>query len=118
MTKAKLELEQFLKYGGYGTVRTEYVFHPHRKWRADFFLPEQNPPVMIEYDGLMQHGFNQGHASIRGILRDVEKLNAAAAMGIRVFRCNAKNWQDGTFADLLDNILERITWQTHHHAQD
>jgi hypothetical protein len=54
----------------------------------------------------MHHGANQGHASISGILADVEKGNHAAEMGIRVFRAHAKNIADGSFFALMDRVLK------------
>lgn len=110
-TKSIEELETYLFYGGFGRVVQEYRFHPVRRWRADYYLPDQEPPVIVEYDGLMNnraYGSNVGHASISGILRDSEKLNAATAMGIRCFRANAKSIQDGSFFTLMDEVLEKI----------
>ena len=110
-TKSKTALEEYLYYGGFGRVWPEHRFHPVRKWRADWFLPDQEPPVLVEYDGLMnnpRHGSNVGHASISGILRDSEKLNSATAMGIRCFRANAKSIQDGSFFTLMDEVLEPV----------
>lgn len=60
-TNAKAELEEYLVYGGFGRVEREYRFHPERKWRADYALIDQNPLVLVEYDGLMHHGDNVGH---------------------------------------------------------
>lgn len=106
--KAKCQLETYLEHGGFGKIEAEYQFHPVRKWRADYALLEQHPPVLIEYDGLMHHGSNQGHASIGGILRDSEKSNAATALGFRCFRANAKSIQDGSFFKLMDEVLVKI----------
>jgi very-short-patch-repair endonuclease len=109
VTHAKDQLELYLGHGGFGRLEREYRFHPVRKWRADYYLADQVPPVIVEYDGLMHHGSNQGHASISGILRDSEKINAATAMGIRVYRANAKSIGDGSFFRLMDDVLEVLT---------
>lgn len=106
--KAMDELEAWLESGAWGRVEREYRFHPKRKWRADYALIDQDPIVLIEYDGLMQHGENQGHASIRGILRDSEKLNHAQALGFRVFRANAKTLASGDFYTVLASALEEV----------
>lgn len=82
----------------------EYRFHPTRKFRFDYYLPAYN--CAIEYEGLMQHGANQGHASISGILADIEKGNHAAEMGIRVFRAHAKSITDGSFFALMERVLK------------
>ena len=105
-TKAKDLLDEYLTLGGFGPVEREHIFHPHRKWRLDWYLPLQGAHgVGIEYDGLMHHGANQGHASIGGILRDSEKLNEAQALGIPVYRANAKSIESGQFFTLLDRVL-------------
>ena len=71
--KAIALFNDFLTLGGYGPVEREYRFHPVRRWRFDWYLPGQTPPVAFEYDGLMRHGENQGHTSIGAVLRDVEQ---------------------------------------------
>ena len=106
--KAKIDLETYLMYGGFGRVETEHIFHPTRKWRADYYLPDQEPPIIVEYDGLMSPKANVGHASIGGILRDTDKINAATAMGIRVFRANAKIIHNGEFFSLMDETLSKV----------
>lgn len=106
-TKAMQALETYLYYGGVGQVIEEHKFHKTRRWRADYYLPDQDPPVIIEYDGLMNPRANTGHASISGILRDAEKANHAIAMGIRYFRANAKSIEDGSFFTLMDTVLDR-----------
>jgi hypothetical protein len=84
-------------------VQEEYRFHLTRKWRFDFFLPHHN--VAVEYEGFMTQGANVGHASIAGIMRDVEKYNEAQAMGIRVFRATAENIRTGSFFELMERVL-------------
>lgn len=101
--KAREDLHAYLVYGGFGPVETEYKFHPVRRWRFDFFLPDHN--IAVEYEGIMNAAGNVGHASISGIMRDVEKYNEATAMGIRVFRAHAKNIHDGTIFTLLDRVM-------------
>jgi hypothetical protein len=84
-------------------VEQEYMFHPTRKWLFDFFLPDHN--IAVEYEGFMTQGANVGHASIAGIMRDVEKYNEAQAMGIRVFRATAENIRTGSFFELMERVL-------------
>jgi hypothetical protein len=109
---SKDALGLYLRHKGVGQIWEEHLFHPTRTWRADWYLPEQEPPVIVEYDGLVggkAYGGNVGHASITGILRDSEKLNEATALGIRCFRANAKSIQDGSFFTLLDRVLEPVS---------
>jgi hypothetical protein len=102
-----ITLEEYLDFGNFGAVEREKVWHPTRKWRADYFLPDQKPPVIVEYYGLMHHGANQGHATITNIMRDQEKANEAQAMGYRIYRANAKTVDSGDFFALLARVLER-----------
>lgn len=109
-------LHEYLLYGGYGPVETEYRFHPVRKWRADFYLPGQQPPVIVEYDGLTaatarnrsEDDGNASHGSIGGILRDAEKGNEAQALGIRFYRFNAKTVWSGDAFKFLDRVLSKV----------
>ena len=66
----------------------QFKFHPNRKWLFDFAWSTQK--VAVEYDGgiLQMCG---AHRSISGILRDINKGNAANALGWHVFRCTAKH---------------------------
>jgi very-short-patch-repair endonuclease len=70
----------------------EYQFHPVRKWRFDFAWPEHKIALEVE-GGVFGHKKKDGtksekgaHSSVSGILRDIEKYNAAACLGWRVLR--------------------------------
>lgn len=109
-TKAFKQFEQFLEHGGFGPVIREHKFHKIRRWRFDFYLPEQGENgrgIAFEYQGLMRHGENQGHASIGGIMADIEKQNAATAMGIPVYMIHAKSIGDGSAFELADRVLRK-----------
>jgi very-short-patch-repair endonuclease len=61
---------------------TEYRFAPPRKWRFDIAIP--NEKIAIELEGGV---FTQGrHTRGVGYLNDMEKYNAATALGWRVLR--------------------------------
>lgn len=90
------------------TLKKEFMFHPKRKWRFDFAIPEIK--VAIELEGgnagnivicnhchrkvgrrlkngkytLVRSGGR--HNSITGYRNDCEKYNAAASLGWTVFR--------------------------------
>jgi hypothetical protein len=64
----------------------EYKFCDHRRWRFDFAWPIQR--VALEVEGGVWTGGRHTRGS--GFLKDVEKYNAAAAMGWRVVRCEPK----------------------------
>jgi hypothetical protein len=104
-TRSKTLLDDFLAYGHYGRCEREARCLPGRRFRADWFLPDQEPPVIVEYDGLMR---GKAHASIAGALRDSEKGNVAQAAGFRFYRCNAATIQDGTAFAFLDSVLRRV----------
>lgn len=60
----------------------EFQFHPSRKWRFDFADPARK--IAVEIDGGV---FVRGrHSRGAGYRSDCEKLNAAAALGWRVFK--------------------------------
>lgn len=105
--QARDDLHDWLLHTGWGPVETEYRFHPVRRWRFDFYLPDHN--IAVEYEGVMTKGANVGHASIAGIMRDVEKYNEATAMGIRVFRATAENVRTGAIFTLLENV-KKMNW--------
>ena len=59
----------------------EWSFHPTRKWRFDFALPELK--IAIEIDGGVFTGGR--HSGGIGQLKDMEKMNASAELGWLVF---------------------------------
>ena len=62
----------------------EYRFHPKRRWRLDWFVPSVNIGIEIE-GGIWTRG---RHTRPQGFLRDIEKYNMAALMGIQLYRIN------------------------------
>lgn len=62
-------------------LEQEYKFHPRRRWRFDFALPARKIAVEIN-GGVWVKG---RHTRGRGYLDDREKVNAATALGWRVF---------------------------------
>lgn len=60
----------------------EYRFHPVRKWRFDYALPDHK--IALEVEGGVWTGGR--HTSSVGFLNDMEKYNTATLMGWRVFR--------------------------------
>ncbi len=58
----------------------EYVFHPTRKWRFDFAIMRDGVKLAVEVEGglFMRHS---GHNTAKGIMRDMEKANAASSLG-------------------------------------
>lgn len=71
-------------------IEAEFRFHPVRRWRFDYAIPQIK--LAIEYDGhggLLQAGGVSRHGSIIGMTQDAEKFNAAIACGWRVLKFTA-----------------------------
>ena len=70
----------------------EYRFHPTRKWRFDFYWPEFNFACEVE-GGIWISGRHNRPISF---IKDAEKYNEAALMGIKVIRVTDKHIKDGS----------------------
>jgi hypothetical protein len=66
---------------------TEYKFHPDRKFRFDYALPELG--VALEYEGVVSA--KSRHTTLGGYAKDCEKYNEAALLGWLVFRFTVMN---------------------------
>ena len=60
----------------------EHQFHPQRKWRFDIAWPHHRLALEVE-GGVWTQG---RHTRGSGFVRDMEKYNAAAALGWRLLR--------------------------------
>jgi very-short-patch-repair endonuclease len=69
-------------------VKTEYKFHPTRRWRFDIAIPELK--IAVEYEGVYGKGQSR-HTSAGGYTGDCDKYNEAVVLGWRVLRFTAKN---------------------------
>jgi very-short-patch-repair endonuclease len=70
-------------------VTKEHRFHPERKWRFDFAVPDKM--IAIEYEGLNSE--KSGHTTLSGYTKDTDKYNAAQSLGWRVIRFTVKNYR-------------------------
>ena len=84
----------------------EYKFHPTRRWKIDWALPERL--LGLEYEGGV-FGAGQGHRATGKFLRDLEKYSVAAAMGWRIIRCTAREVESGQVFEWLAMALEERT---------
>lgn len=80
-------------------VVKEHKFHPERKWRFDFAVPEKM--IAIEYEGLNSE--RSGHTTLTGYTKDTEKYNAAQALGWKVIRFTCK-----TYKNVLKELEKQI----------
>jgi very-short-patch-repair endonuclease len=76
-----------LRIAGYKFER-EFKFHPVRKWRFDFALPNQK--VAVEFEGGIFLP-KARHTSMMGYAGDVEKYREAVLLGWKVLRYTAKD---------------------------
>lgn len=89
--------------GGQVLVR-ELRFHPDRRWRLDF--AHEPSKTAIEINGGIWSGGR--HVRGAGYLRDREKVNAATAMGWRVFELGTGQ----VTPDNVQQIIEAIDGTT------
>lgn len=91
-------------------VTKEHRFHPTRRWRFDYAVPEIR--LAVEYNGHAAFVGRSGpsaHSSITGITRDAEKLNAAVALGWRVLQFTALHFrQQDRFKHNLRDVRSSI----------
>lgn len=82
----------------------EFRFHPKRKWRFDYAIPEYK--VAIEIDGgLWKYG---RHNRPAGYKADMEKLNAAASLGWSVLRFTPDEQYLAVTLGIIKNTIGRI----------
>jgi hypothetical protein len=81
----------------------EHRFHPVRKWRFDYCWLEPHK-VALEVQGAI---FTNGrHTRGAALLKEHEKLNAAAALGYRVLFCTPKQMANGEALALVEAALK------------
>lgn len=79
----------------------EYRFDPVRRWRFDYAWPDRL--VALEQEGGV---WTQGrHVRPLGVLKDIEKYNAATLAGWSVFRATPQQIRDATIVPILQQVL-------------
>jgi very-short-patch-repair endonuclease len=86
---------------GLPVPKLEYRFHPDRKWRFDFAWPDEMVALEVE-GGVWSHG---RHGRGSGIVKDIEKYNAAAQAGWMVLRVLPKDLCTERTATMLRMVL-------------
>lgn len=100
------------KEAGWPMPEREFAFAPPRKWRADYFWPRSTVAIGMEGGGWflnarvaleIEGGVFTGGRHTRGVgfLKDCEKYNTMAAMGIRLIRLTPKQLENGELAAWL-----------------
>lgn len=85
-------------------VVKEYLFHPTRKWRFDYAIPEYK--IAIEIDGGV---WIQGrHNRSQGYLNDLEKFNEASVLGWIILKFTPdQQYKRNTFDIIASTIKNR-----------
>ncbi|MGN1386432.1 MAG: hypothetical protein ACI4XS_07510 [Bacillus sp. (in: firmicutes)] len=82
----------------------EYYFHPKRRWRFDYAIPEYR--IAIEVEGGV---WTQGrHTRAKGFLGDIDKYNTAAVMGWMLVRTTPNKL---ITKQTMDYIKQAIQWK-------
>jgi len=99
----KADFEQQLSLVGI-KFEKEFRFDTERKWRADFHIVGTR--ILLEYEGgLLRAGAGASHMSIGGVLRDIEKHNAARLQGWTVLRITHKDVASGQALAWVEEAL-------------
>lgn len=85
----------------------EHKFHPTRKWRFDYAIPEHK--IAIEVEGGVWTGGR--HISPKGFLNDMEKYNTATIMGWRVLRTIPDELCNNTTLQMVRDIMAQHSQQ-------
>ena len=94
-----------LKAHGLPLPQTEFVFHPTRKWRADYCWPDRL--VIVErHGGLFMKGrAGMAHAMPTSIRRDWEKANAAQLLGYVILQFESRDLDSGSALETIKAVL-------------
>lgn len=80
----------------------EFRFAPPRRWRFDWFWPDHNLALEVQGGLFIRGRHTQGAA----LVLEHEKLNEAAARGIRVLFVQPKDLESTGTYDLLRRALQ------------
>ena len=94
-------LAQHLKAHGVN-FEQEFKFHPDRKWRADFYIVDHM--LLVEVEGGIWSGGR--HTRAKGYIGDMEKYNAAVALGYRVLRFSTEQVKSGFAVNGILGVIE------------
>ncbi len=102
MKIAAATFDAFCAAFGIPAAQAEYVFAPPRRWRFDYCWTKYKVALEIQ-GGLFSHG---RHTRGAALLKEHEKLNAAACKGWRILYCIPKDVQNGSVFSLIKKALE------------
>lgn len=85
-------------------LEREYRFHPDRRWRSDFALPDVGLLIEIE-GGVWQQG---RHNRPQGYINDVDKYNEAARLGFVLVRFVPDMFEDKYIKPWVEWCKQRL----------
>ena len=91
------------KAAGLPAPVAEHRFHPTRRWRFDWAFLDRLVALEVE-GGVWQQG---RHTRGSGFVKDIEKYNAAAALGWRIIRALPRKNQPG-IPNLTPDVLAAL----------
>jgi len=74
-----------------------------RRWSVDFAWPTQK--IVVEIEGGIWRRGGGAHTHPMNVLRDIEKYNALALMGYRLFRFSDRELKDGSAIEMMKKVL-------------
>lgn len=92
-----------IKLAGLTEPEREIRFHPTRKWRFDFFW--STAKVACEVEGGIWISGGGRHNRASSFVKDAEKYNEAALLGIMVLRVCDKQIKDGSALAWIERAL-------------
>lgn len=82
----------------------EFKFHPTRRWRFDYAIPDYKIALEVE-GGVWTRG---RHTRPQGFLGDIDKYNTATLMGWRVFRTTPNELYHTATINLLKQAINGL----------
>ncbi len=105
MSQAEDAFEFQIKAAGLPAPAREFKFHPMRKWRFDFALPDLL--IAAEIEGGIWRGKAGRHTSPQGFIADCEKYNEAQMMGWMVLRFTTQQVSNGYALEVWERAIKR-----------
>ena len=105
MTQSKLEatMDLHLRVAGITGYKREFVWHPKRKWRADFAWPKPQR-ILLEVEGGTYSGGS--HVRGEGFEKDCIAYNEATLLGWCVLRVTGAMVNDGRALQVIERALK------------
>lgn len=89
------------------SFKTQFIFHPTRKWRFDVAWPNKKVAIEIQ-------GFGPTHNSMQGMYNDCEKHNAAIELGWKLLYFMSPHLTTDSLTQTLTCIGSLLNVKLHH----